>query len=53
VGDVLRIANRGYVLNLGQIVLEGGSNELATNPELLDTYIGQTTSASVKGEANG
>ncbi len=53
VSDVLRIANRGYVLNLGEITLEGSSSELATNPEVLDTYIGRTTSATIKGEPNG
>lgn len=53
VSDVLRIANRGYVLNLGEITLEGSSNELATNPEVLDTYIGRATSATAKGDTNG
>jgi len=36
----LKLANRGYVLETGDIVLEGTSAELATNPEVKKAYLG-------------
>jgi branched-chain amino acid transport system ATP-binding protein len=36
----LKLANRGYVLETGNIVLEGPSKELATNPEVKKAYLG-------------
>ena len=36
----LKLANRGYVLETGAIVLEGTSAELAANPEVKKAYLG-------------
>jgi len=36
----LKLANRGYVLETGNIVLEGTSAELAANPEVKKAYLG-------------
>ena len=36
----LRISNRGYVLENGQIVLEGKSNELLGNELVRKAYLG-------------
>jgi len=37
----LQVADYGYVLETGELVLEGGSNDLATNPRVAATYLGQ------------
>jgi branched-chain amino acid transport system ATP-binding protein len=36
----LRIANRGYVLETGNIVLEGSGTELIVNPKVKEAYLG-------------
>jgi branched-chain amino acid transport system ATP-binding protein len=36
----LKLANRGYVLETGKVVLEGTSAELAANPEVKKAYLG-------------
>jgi branched-chain amino acid transport system ATP-binding protein len=36
----LSVAHRGYVLETGQIVLEGNSNDLLQNPEVAKAYLG-------------
>ncbi len=36
----LRFAQRGYVLEAGDLVLEGSSKELSTNPEVKKAYLG-------------
>ena len=36
----LRLAHRGYVLEVGNIILSGKSSELLSNPEVLDAYLG-------------
>lgn len=36
----LSIADRGYVLETGQIILEGSGKELITNPEIKKAYLG-------------
>jgi branched-chain amino acid transport system ATP-binding protein len=36
----LKLASRGYVLETGNIVLEGTSAELAANPEVKKAYLG-------------
>ncbi|MBL7184458.1 MAG: ABC transporter ATP-binding protein [Anaerolineae bacterium] len=36
----LKLASRGYVLETGNIVLEGASAELAANPEVKKAYLG-------------
>ncbi len=37
----LNIANHGYVLETGQIILEGPAKELATNDEVRKAYLGE------------
>ncbi len=41
VADVLRIADRGYVLNLGQVAMQANASDLACDPEVVRAYIGQ------------
>jgi branched-chain amino acid transport system ATP-binding protein len=36
----LRLASRGYVMETGTIVLEGGAEELMNNPEVRKAYLG-------------
>jgi branched-chain amino acid transport system ATP-binding protein len=36
----LQIADYGYVLETGEMVLEGASAELAANPRVAETYLG-------------
>ncbi len=36
----LKFAKRGYVLENGNLALEGESKELITNPEIKKTYLG-------------
>jgi branched-chain amino acid transport system ATP-binding protein len=36
----LKFAQRGYVLETGNVVLEGPSDELVTNPEVKNAYLG-------------
>jgi branched-chain amino acid transport system ATP-binding protein len=36
----LQFASRGYVLESGNLVLEGGSNELIENPQVKQAYLG-------------
>jgi branched-chain amino acid transport system ATP-binding protein len=36
----LALANRGYVLDGGRIVLEGPAEELAKSPAIVDAYLG-------------
>jgi branched-chain amino acid transport system ATP-binding protein len=38
----LSIANYGYVLETGNIILEGDAKELATNPEVRKAYLGES-----------
>ena len=37
----LNLADRGYVFETGQIVLEGTSRELSANPEVQRAYLGK------------
>jgi len=37
----LEVANRGYVLETGEIVLSGSAGELAENPEVRKAYLGE------------
>lgn len=37
----LSVANRGYVLETGRIILEGNAKELADNPEVRKAYLGE------------
>lgn len=36
----LQVADYGYVLELGQLVLEGPANDLAHNPRVVESYLG-------------
>ena len=36
----LQVAQRGYVLETGQIVLEGSAQELKNNPQVQHAYLG-------------
>ncbi len=36
----LRLAHRGYVLEVGRVIVSGMASELLTNPEVLDAYLG-------------
>jgi branched-chain amino acid transport system ATP-binding protein len=38
----LSVANYGYVLETGSIILEGPAQELASNPEIRKAYLGET-----------
>jgi branched-chain amino acid transport system ATP-binding protein len=42
----LQIADYGYVLETGQLAFEGPSRELASNPRVAATYLGQLDKAS-------
>jgi branched-chain amino acid transport system ATP-binding protein len=39
----LSIADRGYVLDTGRVVLEGVSSELLHNPMVIEAYLGGET----------
>jgi branched-chain amino acid transport system ATP-binding protein len=36
----LSIADRGYVLEIGNVILEGKGKELLVNPEVRKAYLG-------------
>jgi branched-chain amino acid transport system ATP-binding protein len=36
----LQVADHAYVLETGEIVLEGAAKALATNPRVAETYLG-------------
>ncbi len=36
----LEVADHGYVLEMGEVVLEGAARDLATDPRVIDTYLG-------------
>jgi branched-chain amino acid transport system ATP-binding protein len=37
----LQISDYGYVLEIGSVVAQGPGNELANDPRILETYLGQ------------
>ena len=39
----LQVSDYGYVLEMGEVVLEGASAELAGHPRVIETYLGQRT----------
>ena len=39
---ILEVANRGYVMRSGRIVISGDSNELISRDDLFEAYIGKT-----------
>ncbi|MBK6649062.1 MAG: ABC transporter ATP-binding protein [Betaproteobacteria bacterium] len=42
----LAVADHGYVLEMGEIALEGPANELANDPRVIDTYLGAAKKAA-------
>jgi branched-chain amino acid transport system ATP-binding protein len=40
VSRALVVADRGYVLETGRVVLEGAAHELASNPDVKEFYLG-------------
>jgi branched-chain amino acid transport system ATP-binding protein len=38
----LQVADYGYVLETGEVVLEGPAQALAHNPRVIDSYLGLT-----------
>jgi branched-chain amino acid transport system ATP-binding protein len=36
----LEVADHGYVLEMGEIALQGSALELASDPRVIDTYLG-------------
>ena len=51
----LRYTQRAYVLEKGQVILEGDSNKLAESPDVLAAYLGETAppSSDVAPGSNG
>jgi branched-chain amino acid transport system ATP-binding protein len=47
--QALAVADYGYVLESGRIVLEGSSARLQTDPNVRELYLGVAQDASVKG----
>jgi branched-chain amino acid transport system ATP-binding protein len=43
----LEVADHGYVLEMGEIALEGPARELAKDPRVIDTYLGAARKAAV------
>ena len=40
-GSTLRVANRAYVMETGEILLEGQAGDLVNNPEVRRAYLGK------------
>jgi len=45
----LQVADYGYVLETGEIVLEGAAAELAENPRVVETYLGSSSKVPTTG----
>ncbi|MCC7325815.1 MAG: ABC transporter ATP-binding protein [Burkholderiales bacterium] len=45
----LQVADYGYVLETGECVIEGRSSELAANPRVAATYLGQAAAGNATG----
>jgi branched-chain amino acid transport system ATP-binding protein len=45
----LQIADYAYVLETGELALEGPSAELAANPRVLETYLGLSSASGSHG----
>jgi branched-chain amino acid transport system ATP-binding protein len=39
----LHVADHAYVIETGEIVLEGPAHELASDPKVIETYLGLST----------
>ena len=48
----LQVADYGYVLETGELALEGPSVELATNPKVAATYLGQSIGPNTAASAS-
>jgi branched-chain amino acid transport system ATP-binding protein len=46
--SALKIANRGYVLETGRIILEGAAEDLLANREIQRAYLGKDLDAENK-----
>ena len=46
----LQVADYGYVLETGEIAIEGPSADLATNPQVAATYLGQNAAAAAAND---
>jgi branched-chain amino acid transport system ATP-binding protein len=44
----LQVADYGYVMETGELALEGPSMDLASNPKVAATYLGQSTAAGAQ-----
>ena len=42
----LQVADYGYVLETGDIVLEGPASELSGHPRVIETYLGLSSAAA-------
>jgi branched-chain amino acid transport system ATP-binding protein len=45
----LQVSDYGYVLETGELALEGPSEELASNPKVAATYLGQSAAGASAG----
>ena len=48
----LKIADRGYVMENGKIVLEGDATELRENPDVKEFYLGTASAETAKDYLN-
>jgi branched-chain amino acid transport system ATP-binding protein len=46
----LQVADYGYVLETGDLVLEGASTDLIANPQVMATYLGQGATTQAGGD---
>ena len=44
----LQVADYGYVLETGDMVLEGPAHQLANDPKVIDTYLGLTRQEAIE-----
>ena len=49
----LEVADHGYVLEMGEIALEGPAAELARDPRVIDTYLGAARQKNSRGNPDG
>ncbi|MNJ75405.1 High-affinity branched-chain amino acid transport ATP-binding protein LivF [compost metagenome] len=46
----LKISDYGYVLEVGEIVLEGDAQALASNPRVVESYLGRAPAPTATTE---
>jgi branched-chain amino acid transport system ATP-binding protein len=46
----LEVADHGYVLEMGEIALQGPASQLAGDARVIDTYLGASRADSAEGE---